>query len=102
MMTTDRIRGLLLEAFVDAFLLEHDWKSASRYPLTGKTRTEMRELLEPEFESWLASSTLIGDDDRVELLAAPTTIAAATNRVLGYCPHGVNLDRDFCSRGCRV
>ncbi len=22
--------------------------------------------------------------------------------VLGYCPHGVNLDRDFCPEGCRV
>lgn len=22
--------------------------------------------------------------------------------VLGYCPHGVNLDRDFCPKGCRV
>jgi hypothetical protein len=22
--------------------------------------------------------------------------------VLGFCPHGVNLDRDFCEHGCRV
>ncbi len=22
--------------------------------------------------------------------------------VLGYCPHGVNLDREFCPEGCRV
>ena len=22
--------------------------------------------------------------------------------VLGYCPHGVNLDREFCPDGCRV
>lgn len=22
--------------------------------------------------------------------------------VLGCCPHGVNLDRDFCPEGCRV
>lgn len=22
-------------------------------------------------------------------------------RVLGLCPHGVDLDRDFCERGCR-
>lgn len=22
--------------------------------------------------------------------------------VLGYCPHGVDLDRDFCPEGCRV
>ena len=22
--------------------------------------------------------------------------------VLGYCPHGTNLDREFCPAGCRV
>lgn len=22
--------------------------------------------------------------------------------VLGHCPHGVDLDRDFCREGCRV
>lgn len=22
--------------------------------------------------------------------------------VLGYCIHGVDLDREFCSKGCRV
>jgi hypothetical protein len=22
--------------------------------------------------------------------------------VLGHCPHGVDLDREFCPRGCRV
>lgn len=22
--------------------------------------------------------------------------------VLGFCPHGVNLDREFCPEGCRV
>lgn len=22
--------------------------------------------------------------------------------VLGHCPHGVDLDREFCPKGCRV
>lgn len=22
--------------------------------------------------------------------------------VLGHCPHGVDLDREFCAKGCRV
>ncbi len=26
----------------------------------------------------------------------------ADDTVLGYCPHGINLDRDFCPDGCRV
>lgn len=33
----------------------------------------------------------------------PCTCAAHKNlAVLGLCPHGVNLDRDFCPHGCRV
>lgn len=27
---------------------------------------------------------------------------APDDMVLGYCPHGVNLDREFCPEGCRV
>jgi hypothetical protein len=26
----------------------------------------------------------------------------ADDAVLGCCPHGVNLDREFCPKGCRV
>lgn len=75
----DRVRGLLLDAFVEAFLVEHSttWKSASRYPLGGaRTRQEWRDLLEPEFERWLETTCEISDDERERLLAAPTTVVA--------------------------
>ncbi len=35
--------------------------------------------------------------DREPILGWPTPAS-----VLGRCPHGVDLDRDFCPHGCRV
>lgn len=34
--------------------------------------------------------------------AAPPTTKELLGPVLGYCPHGVDLDREFCPEGCRV
>jgi hypothetical protein len=31
-----------------------------------------------------------------------TWLSRPTTEVLGYCPHGVDLDRAFCADGCRV
>lgn len=42
---------------------------------------------EPKTEGAIVQDLVIPRDDRF---------------VLGYCPHGVNLDRDFCDKGCRV
>ena len=50
-----------------------------------------------------------GYPERKELEAELYALAAEldsiiddTRAILGKCPHGVDLDRDFCSEGCRV
>lgn len=48
------------------------------------------------------------DDGSAELVYAGVRYSAIPAEaelddvVLGYCDHGVNLDREFCPEGCRV
>lgn len=67
----DRLHGLLRDAFLRGFLLEHDWKSASRYPLAGYSTSTMRALLGDEFEAWLKATPLLGDAEGRAIAEAP-------------------------------
>lgn len=64
----DRLRAMLLDAYTGGFLLEHDFKQTSRYPLAGESVAGYRERLSAAFEQWLASTPLLGDAEG-ELLA---------------------------------
>lgn len=74
--TAERVRSMLFDAFLCGFLLEHDAKSWSRYPLAGASTARMRELLEPEFDAWLRSTPTLGTDEGRKVEAAPTTVPA--------------------------
>lgn len=43
-------------------------------------------------------------DEHEECLeaAAQEAVDEEAGVVLGHCPHGVDLDREFCQHGCRV
>jgi hypothetical protein len=69
---TDRLHGLLRDAFLRGFLLEHpEMKSWSRYPLAGYTTDTMRDLLSDEFEEWLRLTPLLGDAEGRAIAEAP-------------------------------
>ncbi len=69
---TDRLHGLLRDAFLRGFMLEHpEMKSFSRYPLAGFTTATMRELLSDEFEEWLRTTPLLGTAEGRAIAEAP-------------------------------
>lgn len=42
------------------------------------------------------------DEDDLAIMAMDNDPTAEDLKVLGHCPHGVDLDREFCPQGCRV
>ena len=42
------------------------------------------------------------DDTTVEVLRESLNEERDDRSVLGSCPHGIDLDRDFCPHGCRI
>lgn len=67
----ERLHGLLRDAFLRGFLLEHGWKSASRYPLEGYSTSTMRSLLGDEFEAWVKATPLLGAAEGRAIVEAP-------------------------------
>lgn len=41
-------------------------------------------------------------EQRLHAYKSGEIAGCADDMVLGCCPHGVNLDREFCPEGCRV
>lgn len=47
----------------------------------------------------------VGDEVRALIAVLDEVTARVADEdfaVLGHCPHGVDLDREFCPKGCRV
>lgn len=74
----DRLHGLLRDAYLRGFLLEHpEMKSYSRYPLAGFTTATMRDLLSDEFEEWLRKTPLLGTAEGRAIAEAPYVAEAS-------------------------
>jgi hypothetical protein len=62
--------------------------------LKGRNYNVDARILQRVVEKWDAN-------EATEILVTEDRFIDVVESVLGTCPHGVDLDREFCSKGCR-